>query len=191
MTNDPWVADLTLAEVVAVRRRSRERIGTLRMPMLAWAALLAVEAAWVLIAGRHAVVVSYAPLLVAMTLLNALYVRRAAREWGAQPHVYPWALAAVGLLVVSASVSRTAVALELPWLEDTGPSLVFAIGVGIFAFWSRNNALAVASAGMIATVIVASTLTDGDTCVAIELAGFAGWMLLAAALTGRSTAEHR
>jgi len=191
VTNDPWVADMTLAELVAVRRRSRERIGILRVPMLAWAALLAVEAVWVLIAGRHAIVVSYAPLLVAMTLLNALYVRRAAREWGAQPHVYPWALAAVGLLVVSASVSRTAVALDLPWLEDIGPSLVFAIGVGLFAFWSRNSALAGASAGMIATVVVASALTDGDICVAIELAGFASWMLLAAALTGRAAAEHR
>jgi hypothetical protein len=111
---DPLIAELTLIEVDALRHRARLRAGSLRYTCAALAALHLGMASWVLLAGRHRVVVVYAPALIVIALLSTLHHRRAARRDGVQVSLMPWLAVACGGLVVSAALSRLGVARPSP-----------------------------------------------------------------------------
>src|SRR5690606_21378874 len=134
----PWTADLALAEVQAALRRNRKRIGQLRFPLLALAALQCCTAAWAVGAGRDHIAMFYAPGLLLVAGLCAVNARRSARSRGVQVKLYPWMMTALVLLVLSASVSRWGFAQGLPLVEELGPGLVFAAGILGFGIWARN-----------------------------------------------------
>jgi hypothetical protein len=186
MDADPWVADLALAEVHAVRRRNRARLGLLRFPLLGLAALQLSSAAWTLAFGRDHLAMFYGPGLLLVAGLSGWNARRSARGRGVQVKVYPWMLTALILLVLSASVSRWGFANGLTLVEEIGPGLVFAIGILGFGIWVRNSTLTVASSAMITISLLSPVIATGDAAVALQLVAFAGF-LTASALTNPPT----
>ncbi len=182
MEADPWVADLTLAEVRAVRRRNRARVGTLRFPLLALAVLQLCSAAWTLAVGRDHVAILYAPGLLLVAGLSGLNARRSARAQGVQVKVYPWMVTALILLVLSASVSRWGFAHGLTLVEQVGPGLVFAIGMLGFGIWVRNSTLTLASAAMMTTSVLSPVIATGDAAIALQMVAFAVFLTASAVM---------
>jgi hypothetical protein len=187
MAADPWVADLALAEVQAVRRRNRARLGLLRFPLLGLAALQLCSAAWTLAFGRDHLAMFYAPGLLLVAGLSGVNARRSAHSRGVQAKVYPWMVTALILLVFSASVSRWGFAQGLTLVEEIGPGLVFAIGILGFGIWVRNATLTLASSAMITTSLLSPVIVAGDAAVALQLVAFAVF-LTTPALTSRPNA---
>jgi hypothetical protein len=188
MAADPWVADLALAEVEAVRRRNRARVGMLPFPLLGLAALQLCSAAWTLRFGRDHLAMFYAPGLLLVAGLSGLNARRTAHSRGVQVKVYPWMLTALILLALSASVSRWGFAQGLTLVEEIGPGLVFAIGILGFGKWVHNSTLTLAGSAMITTSLLSPAIVTGDAAVALQLVAFAGF-LTASAVTNRSGRE--
>lgn len=185
MEADPWVADLALAEVQALRRRNRARVGLLRFPLLGLAALQLCSAAWALAVGRDHLAMFYAPGLLLVAGLSGRNARRSAQSRGVQVKVYPWMVTALILLMLSACVSRWGFAHGLTLVEEIGPGLVFAIGILGFGIWVRNSTLTLASSAMIATSLLSPVIVTGDAAVALQLVAFAVF-LTASAATNRS-----
>jgi hypothetical protein len=188
MKSDPWMADLALAEVEAVRRRNRARVGNLRFPLLALAVLQLCSAAWTLAAGRDHVAMFYAPGLLLVAGLCGLNARRSARSRGVQVKVYPWMATALILLVISASVSRWGFAHGLTLVEQVGPGLAFAVGMLGFGIWARNSRLILAGAAMSATCLLSTLIVTGDAAVALQMLGFT-FLLTATAIMNPSGEE--
>jgi hypothetical protein len=185
MDADPWAADLAFAEVQAVRRRNRTRVGMLRFPLLALAALQWCTAAWTLGVGRDHVAMFYAPGLLLVAGLSGMNARRSAHSRGVQVKVYPWMITALTLLVLSASVSRWGFAHGLTLVEEIGPGLVFAIGILGFGTWVRNSTLTLAGSAMITTSLLSPMIVTGDAAVVLQLVAF-GIFLTATAMTNRA-----
>jgi hypothetical protein len=186
---DPWIVDLTLAEVDATRSRNRARLGSLRFPLLGLAALQLCSAGWVLAVGRDHLAIFYTPGLLLVAALSGLNARRVARARGAQLAVYPWIVTAAVLLVLSATVSRWGFTHDLTLVEEIGPPLVFAIGILLFGIWGRNHSLTLAGLAMIAISLVSPLLVTGDPCVALQQVGHAT-CLIASAVLNPSTKER-
>jgi hypothetical protein len=182
MSTDRWVADLTLAEVNAARLRGRRRIGRLRFPLLALAALLLCTAGWALAVGRHHLAVFFAPGLVVVAAGSGWHARRDAHERGVQIKVWPWIAMAAGLLILSAGVSRWATVHHHPNVEEIGPSVVFALGIVVFGLWARTPTVVSAGVAMVIVSLASPLLAAGDACVAIQLAAFAVLLTAAARL---------
>ena len=186
---DPWIVDLTLAEVEAARRRSRTRMGSLRFPLLGLAALQLCSAGWALAVGRDHLAIFYAPGLLLVAALSGFNARRVARSRGAQMKVYPWIVTAGVLLVLSATVSRWGFTHGIALVDEIGPPLVFAIGFLLFGFWGRNRSLTLAGSAMIAISLVSPLVVAGDGCVALQQVAYAT-CLTTSALLNTSTKER-
>ena len=180
MDTDPWVADLTLAEVNAARLRGRRRIGRLRFPLLALAALLLCSAGWALAVGRHHLAIFYAPGLLVVAAWSGWYARRDASRNGVQVKVSPWIATAVVLLILSACVSRWSTLNHRTTVEEIGPSVLFALGMVAFGLWGRTTALVSVGVAMVIVSLTSPLFAAGDACVAIQLVAYAGLLTAAA-----------
>jgi hypothetical protein len=187
VNTDRCVADLTLAEVNAARLRGRRRIGRLRFPLLALAALYLCSAGWALAVGRHHLAIFYAPGLLVVAAWSGWHARRDARRNGVQVKVSPWIATAAVLLILSASVSRWATVHHHTTVEEIGPSVVSALGIVVFGLWGRTPTVVSAGVAMVVISLASPRFAAGDTCVAIQLAAFAVVLSAAARwLTPRS-----
>ena len=183
---DRLTAELTLIELGVLRDRNRRRAGALRFTSRALGVLHVATAGWVLLAGRHRVVVVYAPALLVIAVLTALRQRRAARVDGVQAPVTPWLAAAGAALVVAPALSLLGRSLDLPLLEEVGPTLAFALAYHLLGWWGRNRALILATAAMPVVSLLAATVTGGDALVAAQFAGSGVLLLLAGLAPDRS-----
>jgi hypothetical protein len=180
MSRDPWLADLTLAEIEAAQRRSRRRTGRLTVPLLALAALQSCSAVWALTIGRDRLATFYAPGRLVVAALSGWSARRDARTHGVQVRVWPWVATAVVLLVLSASVSRWGSAHHHTIVEEVGPGTVFALGIILFGAWTGAARVVVAGVAMVMVSTAAPFVASGDACVALQLAAYAAVLATAA-----------
>ena len=190
MSTDPWVADLTLAEVDAARRRGRKMVARLRFPLLALAGLHLCSAVWALTAGRHRIASFYGPGLIVVAAWSGWRARRDAHAHGVQVKVAPWLATAVTLLVLSAAVARWADVRGHRTVEVVGPAMVFALGIVAFGLWGRAGPVVGAGAMMVAVSMATPLVASGDAAVALQLVGYA-LVLVVAALRSNPTVPER
>lgn len=176
---DRLTAELTLIELGVLRDRNRRRAGALRFTCRALGALHLALAGWVLLAGRHRIVVVYAPALLVVAVLTALRHRRAAQAAGVQAPVTPWLAAAGAALVAAPALSLLGRSQGLPLLEEVGPSLALALAYHLLGWWGRNLPLILATAAMPVVSLLAATVAGGDALVAAQVAGSGVLLLLA------------
>jgi hypothetical protein len=152
----------------------------LRFPLTAVGTGNLAAAGWCLLSGRRHLLVFYGPVLAVAIVASWAQARRDATRTGVQLPVRTWALAAVGLAVAAASVSRTARTLGWHGLEDVGPSLVWIVGYHLLGRWGRNRFLQASTAVLFAASIGLAAAWSGDRLVATILA-VSGLLLLVAA----------
>jgi hypothetical protein len=185
MDVDPVMDRLLLVELQARVEDNRRRAGVLRFPLLAIGVANVLAAGWCLLAGRDHLLAFYAPVLAVVVLASRHHFRRMAERHGLLLPIRTWVLAACGLAVASAAVSRLGAALGATMLEEVGPSLVWVLGYHLLGRWGRNRALMAATIVMLPSTAVLATLASGDALVAAQLS-LNGVLVCAAAL---STAE--
>jgi len=181
MDVDPVMDRLLLVELQARVEDNRRRAGVLRFPLLAIGVANVLAAGWCLLAGRDHLLAFYAPVLAVVVLSSRHHFRRMAERHGLLLPIRTWVLAACGLAVVSAAVSRLGAALGATMLEEVGPSLVWVLGYHLLGRWGRNRALMAATIVMLPSTAVLATLASGDALVAAQLA-VNGALVCAAAL---------
>ena len=185
MDVDPVRDRLLLVELQARILDNRRRAGVLRFPLIAIGVANVLAAGWCLLAGRDHLLAFYAPVLAVVILATRRHFRRLAERHGLLLPIRTWVLAACGLAVTSAAVSRLGAAVGATTLEEVGPSLVWVLGYHLLGRWGRNRALMAATIVMLPSTAVLATLASGDALVAAQLA-VNGVLVCAAAL---STAE--
>jgi hypothetical protein len=185
MDVDPVMDRLLFVELQARVEDNRRRAGVLRFPLLAIGVANVLAAGWCLLAGRDHLLAFYAPVLAVVVLASRHHFRRMAERHGLLLPIRTWVLAACGLAVASAAVSRLGAAVGATMLEEVGPSLVWVLGYHLLGRWGRNRALMAATIVMLPCTAVLATLAAGDALVAAQLA-VNGVLVCAAAL---STAE--
>jgi hypothetical protein len=176
---------LLLVELEARVEDNRRRAGVLRFPLIAIGVANLLAAIWCLLAGRDHLLVFYAPALAVVVLASRHHFRRMAERHGLLLPLRTWVLAACGLAIASAAVSRLGAALGAQLLEEVGPSLVWVLGYYLLGRWGRNRALMAATIVMLPSAAVLAAVTSGDALVAAQLA-VNGALVIVAAL---STAE--
>jgi hypothetical protein len=188
MDVDPEMDRLLLAELQSRIEFNRRRAGALRFPLLAIAVVNVLAAGWCMLVGRHHLFVFYAPALGVVILASRHHFRRLAESEGVLLPIRVWVLAACGLAIASAAVSRVGVALDVRTLEEVGPCLVWVVGYHLLGRWGRNRALVVATIAMVPATAVVAAFASGDALVAGQLA-VNGLLLGVAALVSSEFAK--
>jgi hypothetical protein len=178
---DPLVAELTLAEIGATRRRNRRRAAAVRFPLAMTGVCILLTAGCAVVLGRDHIAVFFGPTIMLTALASGRHYRRSSVRDGVQTRIAPWALTALALLALCATTSRLGAANHLDWVNVAGPSLVFAAGYLMLATWGNNRPLILASAIMIGDSLIAPLIVHGDAGVAWQCS-VNGALLVVAAL---------
>jgi hypothetical protein len=108
-----------------------------------------------------------------------LRYRTAAQVTGVKARLWPWLAVAFVALVGGVMTSRGGTDLELSWLNEAGPFVVNALALACLAWLLRSRVLALTAGVMVAFSAVVAVLLSGDVAVSVQLAAYAGLLLVA------------
>jgi hypothetical protein len=177
---DRRAAELTLAEVDAIRHDGRRRVAALPYPLLAFGLVnLGGVVATASIGRFHLALYGFPAFAIAIAISIRLVRRRALRD-GLQTSMRPWTLTAIALCLAAAATSRTGDLLDIDVVSAVGPFLAQATGYWLLGRWARDDTLLAACTAMVVASALVGATAGGDLAVGLQFAIY-GVLLLAAA----------
>jgi hypothetical protein len=186
---DRHAANVTMAEIRALKAGERRRLVTIPAPLVAFALVdLGGVVATILIGRFHLALYGIPAFALALWWSARTFSRRARME-GVQVALRPWALTTAALVLASMGASRGGVALDSDAISTVGPFLAQAVGLWLLGRWAGSDALLCAAVVMVVASLVTGVFASGDAAVAIQFAIYGGVLLATArSVTMRATA---
>ena len=173
-------AELTVAEIAALRAAGRRRLLAVPTPLVAFGLVNLGGVLATVLVGRYHLALYGLPAFAVAIMISARAFARRARSEGVQVAVRPWALTAAALCIAGVGASRAGDLLGVDPLSAIGPFLGEAIALALLARWADSDVLLATAILMALASVLIGSLASGDSAVAIQFAVY-GTLLLAAA----------
>jgi hypothetical protein len=178
-------AQIALEDLSRLNRAARRPRADVWFPLLVFGLinLFGVALAWMV--GREHLGKYYLPLNLLGGLACARHYWRAGRTTGLQAPTLMWLAVILGATVLSAACSVIGRKQHWELVNLAGPALSMMVGFLVLSIWARSSTLLWVAGGIATSCWVVLAFAEGDTAIALQLAGFSATMLLLATMNYR------